>query len=111
MKSSLKTLEERIKARRRRVISDQYDRVLLDLTGYYRDVLVIQSGANVELINEEIREAIQRVASVSDESATLQQIAAITETRDQIVANVNPLNAFESLLVTLRDPKLNAIVG
>jgi len=72
---------------------------------------VIQSGASVELINEEIREAIQRVASVDDESATLQKIAAITETRDQIVANVNPLNAFESLLVTLRDSKLNAIVG
>ena len=111
MKSSLKTLEDRIKARRRRVLSDQYDRVLLDLTGYYRDVLVIQSGASVELINEEIREVIDRVASVDDESATLQKIAAITETRDQIVANVNPLNAFESLLVTLRDPKLNAIVG
>ena len=83
----------------------------MDLTGYYRDVLVIQSGANVELINEEMRETIQRVASVSDESATLQQISAITETRDQIVANVNPLNAFESLLVSLRDPKLNSIVG
>ncbi|MDP4589065.1 MAG: hypothetical protein NWS45_01160, partial [Candidatus Nanopelagicales bacterium] len=111
MKSSLKTLDDRIKARRRRVVSDQYDRILLDLTGYYRDVLVIQSGANVELINEEMRETIQRVASVSDESATLQQISAITETRDQIVANVNPLNAFESLLVSLRDPKLNSIVG
>ena len=111
MKSSLKSLDERIKSRRRRVLSDQYDRVLLDLTGYYRDVLVIQSGASVELINEEMREVIGRVASADDESATLQKIAAITETRDQIVANVNPLNAFESLLVTLRDPKLNAIVG
>jgi len=65
----------------------------------------------VELINEEIREVIGRVASVDDESATLQKISAITETRDQIVANVNPLNAFESLLVTLKDPKLNSIVG
>jgi DNA polymerase-3 subunit delta' len=111
MKSSLKILDERIKARRRRVLSDQYDRVLLDLTGYFRDVLVIQSGASVELINEEMREVIGRVASADDESATLQKIAAITETRDQIVANVNPLNAFESLFVTLRDPKLNAIVG
>jgi hypothetical protein len=72
---------------------------------------VIQSGASVELINEEMREVIGRVASADDESATLQKIAAITETRDQIVANVNPLNAFESLFVTFRDPKLNAIVG
>lgn len=111
MKSALKVLETRTKARYRRVLSDQYDRVLLDLTGYYRDVLVIQSGANVELVNEEIRESIERVASMDDESATLRRIAAITEARDQIMANVNPLNAFESLLVSLRDPRLTAIVG
>jgi DNA polymerase-3 subunit delta' len=83
----------------------------LDLTGYYRDILVLQSGSDVALINEELRPALLRVAEVDDESATLRRIAAITETRDQIVANVNPLNAFESLLVTLRDPRLNAIVG
>ena len=110
-KSALKDLEDRAKGRRRRVLMDQYDRVLLDLTSYYRDVLVIQSGAQVELVNEELREAITRVANVDGESETLNRIAAITETRDQIAANVNPLNAFESLLVSLRDPRLTAIVG
>ena len=110
-KSALKDLEDRAKGRRRRVLMDQYDRVLLDLTSYYRDVLVIQSGAEVELVNEELREAITRVANVDGESETLNRIAAITETRDQIAANVNPLNAFESLLVSLRDPRLTAIVG
>jgi len=111
MKSALKDLDDRAKGRRRRVLSDQYDRVLLDLTGFYRDVLVVQSGAEVELVNEELRESIERVASIDDESSTLRRIAAITEARDQIVANVNPLNAFESLLVSLRDPRLTAIVG
>ena len=110
-KSALKDLEDRAKGRRRRVLMDHYDRVLLDLTSYYRDVLVIQSGAQVELVNEELREAITRVANVDGESETLNRIAAITETRDQIAANVNPLNAFESLLVSLRDPRLTAIVG
>ena len=110
-KSALKDLEDRAKGRLRRVLMDQYDRVLLDLTSYYRDVLVIQSGAQVELVNEELREAITRVANVDGESETLNRIAAITETRDQIAANVNPLNAFESLLVSLRDPRLTAIVG
>mgnify|MGYP000297458237 CR=1 FL=1 len=109
--AEMEDLDDRAKSRRRRVLSDQYDRVLLDLTGYYRDVLVIQSGADVELVNEELRESIECVASVDDESATLRRIAAITEARDQIVANVNPLNAFESLLVSLRDPRLTAIVG
>jgi DNA polymerase-3 subunit delta' len=111
MKSALKDLDERAKSRRRRVLSDQYDRVLLDLTGFYRDVLVVQSGSDVELINEELRESIERVASIDNESATLRRIAAIAEARDQIISNVNPLNAFESLLVSLRDPRLTAIVG
>jgi DNA polymerase-3 subunit delta' len=111
MKSALKVLEDRMKGRRKRVLTDQYDRVLLDLTGFYRDVLVVQSGSDVELINEELRESIERVAGIDDESATLRRIAAITEARDQIIANVNPLNAFESLLVSLRDPRLTAIVG
>ena len=111
MKSALKDLDERAKSRRRRVLSDQYDRVLLDLTGFYRDVLVVQSGSDVELINEELRESIERVASIDNESATLRRIAAMAEARDQIISNVNPLNAFESLLVSLRDPRLTAIVG
>jgi DNA polymerase-3 subunit delta' len=111
MKSALKDLDERAKSRRRRVLSDQYDRVLLDLTGFYRDVLVVQSGSDVELINEELLESIERVASIDNESATLRRIAAIAEARDQIISNVNPLNAFESLLVSLRDPRLTAIVG
>lgn len=111
MKSALKDLDDRAKSRRRRVLSDQYDRVLLDLTGYYRDVLVVQAGAEVELINEELRESIERVAGTDDESATLRRIAAINEARDQINSNVNPLNVFESLLVSLRDPRLTAIVG
>jgi hypothetical protein len=72
---------------------------------------VVQSGANVELVNEELRESIERVASIDNESATLRRNAAIAEARDQIISNVNPLNAFESLLVSLRDPRLTAIVG
>jgi DNA polymerase-3 subunit delta' len=111
MKSALKDLDDRAKSRRRRVLSDQYDRVLLDLTGYYRDVLVVQARAGVELINEELRESIERVAGIDDESATLRRIAAINEARDQINSNVNPLNVFESLLVSLRDPRLTVIVG
>ncbi|MEI6109553.1 MAG: DNA polymerase III subunit delta', partial [Actinomycetes bacterium] len=111
MKSALKHLNKRMIKRHVRIVIDQYDRVLLDLTGYYRDILVLQSGSDVELINEELRAALVRVAEVDDASATLRRIAAITETRDQIAANVQPLTAFESLLVTLRDPRLNAIVG
>ena len=106
IKSAVKALEKRAKDRRRRVLSDQYDRVLLDLTGFYRDVLVLQSGAQTELINEEIRNKIEKVANSSTSAETLKRIDAIRETRDNLLANVNPVSAFESMLVTFRNPQL-----
>ena len=108
-KSAIKDLEKRAKTRRRRVLSDQYHRVLLDLTGYYRDVLVIQSGSDVQLINEEMRVDIAKVASQGDTAETLMRIDAIHETRDNLMANVNALSAFESLLTTLRNPSLSRL--
>lgn len=106
IKSAVKASEKRAKDRRRRVLSDQYDRVLLDLTGFYRDVLVVQSEAKTELINEEIRTKIEKVASSSSATETLLRIDAVSETRDNLLANVNPTSAFESMLVTLRNPQL-----
>ena len=106
IKSAVKALEKRAKDRRRRVLSDQYDRVLLDLTGFYRDVLVLQSGAQTELINEEIRNKIEKIANTSTSAETLKRIDAIRETRDNLLANVNPVSAFESMLVTFRNPQL-----
>ncbi len=106
IKSEMKALEKRFKDRRRRMVADAYDRILLDLTGYYRDILVVQSGSHVGLINEELRPAIERIADQDETAQTLNRIDAIREARDQLIANVTPLSVFESLLVTLRDPKL-----
>lgn len=106
IKSAVKSLEKRAKDRRRRVLNDQYDRILLDLTGFYRDVLVLQSGSGVQLINEELRSKIQKLAQSSTSSQTLNRIDVIRETRDHLLANVNALSAFESMLVTLRNPDL-----
>ena len=108
-KSAIKDLEKRHKDRRRRVVADQYSRVLLDLTGLYRDILVIQSQAAVPLINEELRPTLEHLADLDTETQTLQRIDAINESRDHLLANVTPLSVFESLLVTLRDPALESV--
>lgn len=109
IKREMKDLEDRFKKRRRRIVADEYDRIILDLTGYFRDVLVVQAGSTAPLINEELRPAIERYAQGSDSAATLRRIDALRESRDQLIANVAPLAVFESLLVTLRDPRLVAI--
>lgn len=108
-KSAMKASEDRHKTIRRRILNDQYNRALMDLTGFYRDVLVVQSGSNADLINEELRNSIDTVAAKGDAASMLQRIDAITETLDNLLANVAPQAAFESLLVTLRDPALGAV--
>ena len=57
--AATKDLEARQKSRRTRTVRDQIDRALLDLTGLYRDVLVVQTGAEVDLINDEMRPTLR----------------------------------------------------
>lgn len=109
MKSALKDLEKRAKTRHRRLLNDQYDRILLDLTAVYRDVLVIQTGSAVELINAELFDSITELATRTSPSVTLSQIDSITQARDQLLANVSAQLVFESLLVALFQPLLSKV--
>ena len=45
----MKDLEDRQKSRATRLKRDALDRALLDLAAFYRDVLVVQLGADVDL--------------------------------------------------------------
>lgn len=102
----VKDLEDRQKKRRRRVSLDQLDRAITDLTAFYRDVLVLQLGADVELVNDELRPTLARLAAESTPERTLRRIDALEHTRGLLEANVPPLLAFESLMVALKDPSL-----
>ena len=62
---ALKELEDRQKSRATRLKRDALDRALLDLAGFYRDVLAVQFGADVELANAARREELEQVAVVS----------------------------------------------
>ena len=106
MKSALKDLEKRAKTRERRMLSDQYDRILLDLTAVYRDVLVASANSEVELINTELQNQIFELASKTTPAGLLARIDAINQARDELVANVSALLVFESLLVKLFNPYL-----
>jgi len=106
LKSALKDLEKRAKTRHRRLLNDQYDRILLDLTAVYRDVLIVQADSNVPLINEELRNQISELAQQDSQANTLRRVDAINEARDQLFANVAAQLVFESLLVTLFNSQL-----
>ncbi len=105
-KGAFKALEDRQKRRRRRVQRDQLDRAIVDLVAFYRDVLVLQLGARSELVNDEMRPQLQRLAAEATAEDTLRRVDALERTRHLLEANVAPLLAFESLTVSLKDPSL-----
>nr|MDQ2875320.1 DNA polymerase III subunit delta' [Actinomycetota bacterium] len=98
---ALKDLEGRQKSRATRVQRDSLDRALLDLAGFYRDVLAIQLGADVELANEAQRTELGRLAAASGPEATVRRIEAIMKCRERLAVAVAPLLAVEEMTIAL----------
>ncbi len=100
--AQVKELERQQKARGTRFRRDAIDRALVDLASFYRDVLAVQLGAGVELVNEELRDAVRGIAAATVAESTLRRIDAVLAARDAIAANVAPLLAVEAMTVALR---------
>lgn len=94
-------IEARQKSRRTRAVRDQVDRALLDLTGLYRDVLVVQVGATVALINEEMRPNIEALAAHTDVNHTQHCLDALAQARLSVAAAGAVLLVLEALMVQL----------
>jgi DNA polymerase-3 subunit delta' len=103
-RTQFKDLREAQKARQKRGIRDSLDRALLDLASFYRDVLMVQSGASVPLVNAELRGDISRLATDSTPDGTLRRIEAISLARERIQGNAAPQLAVENLMLTLARP-------
>ena len=98
---ALRDLEDRQKSRATRLRRDSLDRALLDLAGFYRDVLAVQLGASVELANEVRGDELRGLASASAPADTVRRIEAIMRCRQRLEANVAPLLAVEELTLAL----------
>jgi DNA polymerase-3 subunit delta' len=98
---ALRDLEERQKSRATRLKRDSLDRALLDLAGYYRDVLALQLGASVELANEARDAELRQLAGACDPAGTVRRIEAIMRCRQRLAANAAPLLAVEELTLAL----------
>jgi DNA polymerase-3 subunit delta' len=99
MAGAMKDLEDRQKSRATRVKRDTLDQALLDLAQYYRDVLMVQVGADVELANSGAD--LRRVAAASSAESTLRRVQAIMRCRDRLTLNVAPLLAVEEMTLSL----------
>ncbi len=98
---ALKELTERQKSRATRLKRDSLDRALLDLAGFYRDVLATQFGAPVELANADVAADIRRVAAATSPESTLRRMQAIMTCRERLDANAHPLLAAEAMTLAL----------
>ncbi|GII31159.1 DNA polymerase III subunit delta' [Planotetraspora mira] len=103
---ALKELETMQKSRATRIKRDSLDLALLDLVAFYRDVLAVQFGAQVELANEDRRHEVETLARNSSPVDTLRRTDAIMLCRERLAANVNPQIAVEAMTLALRDPNL-----
>ena len=101
-RAQLKDLERQHKRRATRTQRDILDLALLDLAGFYRDVLTVQLDAPVEVANADVAGAIRRVAEASTPERTLQRIEAVLGCRALVAGNVAPLLAVEAMTLALR---------
>lgn len=102
LRAQVRQLEEDQKRRATRSQRDVLDRAMLDLLSLYRDVLVVQLGAGVELVNLEQVGLVDELAATSSPEQTLRRLDAIGEARTRLAGNVAPLLAVEAMMVGLR---------
>jgi DNA polymerase III subunit delta' len=101
MAGAMKDLEDRQKSRATRIKRDTLDAALLELGTFYRDVLMTQLGADVELANEDQLDDLRAVARRSTPESTLRRMQAIMRCRERLTLNVAPLLAVEEMTVGL----------
>lgn len=101
VRAQVRQLEEEQKRRATRAQRDVLDRTLLDLLSLYRDVLVVQLGADVDLVNP-VHDEIRRLAAASTPEQTIRRMDAIGEARTRLEGNVAPLLAMEAMAIALR---------
>jgi len=105
LRSQFKDLEEDQKRRARRGQRDVLHRIFMDFLSLFRDVLMVQLGAQVELVNADSRSSstlISMLANTLSPAQTLEKVEAIKAAQQRIDQNVPVPLALEALFVALR---------
>ena len=98
---AIKDLEKEQKTRSTRMVRDGLDAALLDIATFYRDVMMVQAGANDGLINKELENQITSYAANTKPHTTINKINAIMAARTNLGHNAAPLLTVEALMCVL----------
>ncbi|GAA0510379.1 DNA polymerase III subunit delta' [Saccharopolyspora subtropica] len=100
--AALKELEKRQKSRATRSQRDALDLALVDLAGFYRDVLVTHAGADVPLNHPDFAGPIAKAAAQWTSESALRRLNAVLDCRVALTQNVKPIIAVEAMLAALQ---------
>jgi DNA polymerase III subunit delta' len=98
---ALKDLERRQRSRATRVQRDALDRALVDLAGFYRDVLARCLDAGVPAVHADKTSDAAAASSRWTPESALRRLEAVLACREAIEANVKPRIAVEAMMLTL----------
>lgn len=99
---AIKDLEKRQKSRSTRASRDALDRALIDLGTYFRDALMVSSGAGAVSANHP--DMADKVAAMADHvppDRLLRCIEAVLACREALAMNVKPKFAVDALVATV----------
>jgi DNA polymerase-3 subunit delta' len=86
------------------MVRDSIDGALLDIATFYRDVMMVQSGNTESMINNDMREEVERYASSHPEHSTILKIKDLMDARANLARNAAPLVICEALMCRLAKP-------
>jgi DNA polymerase-3 subunit delta' len=101
-KAAERELEKRQRSRTTRTQRDALDRALVDLAGFYRDVLVAGTAAAVALMNPDRESDVRQAAREWSAESTLRRLEAVLACREALELNVKPRIAVEAMMTRLQ---------
>jgi DNA polymerase-3 subunit delta' len=99
---ALKDLAARQRSRQTRASRDALDRALIDLATYFRDALLVSSGAGeVQPNHPDMADKVGAMAAVVSPDRLLRCIEAVLECREALSINVKPKFAVDAMVATV----------
>ena len=100
--AQIRHLKENQKRRATRHKRDRVDRVLVDLMSLYRDVLTIQLGAAVPLVNIDFEREIREISEATTPDQSIRRMDALAAARERLAGNVQASLAVAAAMMALR---------
>jgi DNA polymerase-3 subunit delta' len=99
---AIKDLEKRQKSRQTRASRDALDRALIDLATYFRDALLVASGAGAAAQNHpDMADRVGALAAHAPPDRLLRCIEAVLACREALAVNVKPKFAVDAMVATV----------